>query len=55
MTSAMKRSQKTSEKKSNHEHALIKLFKAEVGDNVDIIIRPTCSNCEIHTLIDELK
>ena len=29
------------EKKADHEHVLTKLLKAEVGDNIDLIIRST--------------
>ena len=55
MTSIIKKSQKKAEKKANHEHVLTKLFKDEVGDNIDLIIRPTCLNRDIHALSLEPK
>ena len=43
------------EKKADHKHVLTKLLKAEVGDNIDLIIIPTCMNCDIHALIIDTK
>ena len=49
----MTRSQMKAEKKVDYEHVLSKLSKAEVGDNIDLMIRPTCTNCDTHALIVE--
>ena len=58
MTRSQTKTEKTqmkTEKKTDYEHVLTKLFKAEVGDKIDLIIRPTCMNCDIHVLITEPK
>ena len=49
--SAMTRLQMKALKKADYEHFLINLSKAEVGDNIDVIIQPTYLNCDIHALV----
>ena len=57
-TSATIRSKKKTgckERKDDCEHILTKLLKAEVGDSIDLVIRPTYMNCHTHALIVEAK
>ena len=44
-----------SHNKADYENVLTKIFKAEVDDPIDLIIRPTWTGCGIHDLISDPK